>query len=29
MNVDGTNVRRLTMYPANITAINPVWKPVQ
>ena len=29
LNIDGSNVRRLTTSPANVTAINPVWKPAQ
>lgn len=29
MNADGTNIRRLTNNPANITAINPDWRPVR
>jgi TolB protein len=28
MNADGTNVRRVTTSPQNVTAINPVWQPV-
>lgn len=29
MNIDGTGVSRVTMTPAGVTGINPVWNPAE